>query len=152
MGVFLRFRDPQLPATVPTDLLSEDTGQADRRKGHGKGEIRLIFGHGHQLQQSGPDTGFETGKDRITKGMAEFPHPIGAEVEEDDRIVIHNPAHRLIVIIDQHGGCDEFIGLARHTTPASVRSHPRPSGPGHGTMASQALWTRSQRLSRSMAQ
>ena len=111
MGVLLRFGDAQLGHAHGAEVLAQaifhgDTGPGHQHVGHGGVVLGVAdVGGGEKLP-------LEAVKLRVHDGTGDLPGPVGAEVEEDDAVVVGNGAvrvadHRLHKLV----GDVVFIGL-----------------------------------------
>ena len=105
VGVFLRFRHPQLPQSRLADHFPEGVFEPSWRIGTGG---RQAFGVARQGDEGGEGRGFlsrEAVEGRVQEGLAQLPGAVGAEIHEDHRVPIVDGAFRA----SAPGGVNEFI-------------------------------------------
>ena len=107
MRIFLGLRHAQLGAPGRRNFLAQQVGHGLGReqRGHERRERVAVMGHAHggaELDAPVQGKAVEAGIDHRRQ---DFPHPVGAEVEAQQRVAVLHAG-----IVADGGGDDEFVG------------------------------------------
>lgn len=148
MGVLLGFGDTELMRARVGHDFTQRLHQIFLGKRHRHVQRAVVGSHGHKACQRRDTAAIEPVKIREMEGAHQLAPTVGAKIDEEDTVAVPD-AHVGGVAKDLR--LEEFVGLPGGIQASTAATGSEARRPSPWTIMSHATFTRSQRLSRSIA-